>query len=591
MAQVVEETKTYIKDRKEGRQTSLRVGSNKVNSAFLDGFDWNRIITIAGLSGCLEENTTIHVNRGKRSSSRRYTIKDLYTKFHTEWNKDIKTNIRVYKEDQDVFGYNQILDVVDSGEKPVFKIRTHSGFEIISTADHKFLTMPKIKDESLFKTLGMLEVGDSIVVRKKRTNKKKQHKYRKSFTGQFKYYANAREKIIEKKYKYFECLEQRVVYDAHLNGFSDIKEFLKQCCAPNTFIFSDSNMEIHHKDGNTLNNNIDNLELLSKLDHAKEHLRLNNNMYTAELDKIVSIEYLGIKHTYDICCLYPYNNFIANNFVVHNSGKSTILRQWIKEMIELNPIEEFDVLSFQFEMLGVDEAARDVSSKLHKSVKEIYSAGTKLTDTEHKKVESVLDTLKDYPIYVVDNLATVNEIKDTILYYVSTNELAIRKRGLVVSIDHSLLCKPNGDRTDEKQILDDLMKMLVELKKILVADGVKAMFFVLSQLNRNIESTERITNPKLHYPNKGDLFGASSVYYSSDYVMILHRPCLIEGLGNWYGPARKNYPNGLPVFNPNVATQSMIYLHIIKERFGANKIVPMLDELQHSKITEYQTTN
>lgn len=285
------------------------------------------------------------------------------------------------------------------------------------------------------------------------------------------------------------------------------------------------------------------------------------------------------------------NGFDWNRIItiagLSGSGKSTIMRQWIKEMIELNTTEEFDVLSFQFEMLGVDEAARDVSSKLKKSVKELYSADTPISDKDYTKISNTLDSLKDYPIYVVDNLGTVKEIKDTILYYVTVNKLADNNKGIVVQIDHSLLVKPDGDRNDEKQILDDLMKMLVELKKYLVTNGVKCMFFVLSQLNRNIESTERITNPKLHYPNKNDLFGASSVYYSSDYVMILHRPCLIDGLGNWYGPPRKNYPNGLPVYNPSNAKQPMIYLHIIKERFGNNKILPMLDNLEHSNIEDY----
>ena len=51
IGRVVEETTTFIKDRMEGREKSLKVESNKFNAAFMDGIDWNRIITIAGLSG------------------------------------------------------------------------------------------------------------------------------------------------------------------------------------------------------------------------------------------------------------------------------------------------------------------------------------------------------------------------------------------------------------------------------------------------------------------------------------------------------------------------------------------------------------
>lgn len=51
MTEVVDEAKYYINERREGRQQSLKVVSEKINSTFMDGFDWNRIVTIAGLSG------------------------------------------------------------------------------------------------------------------------------------------------------------------------------------------------------------------------------------------------------------------------------------------------------------------------------------------------------------------------------------------------------------------------------------------------------------------------------------------------------------------------------------------------------------
>ena len=96
-------------------------------------------------------------------------------------------------------------------------------------------------------------------------------------------------------------------------------------------------------------------------------------------------------------------------------------------MIENNK-EEFDVLTFQFEMLGVDEIARDVSSKLDKSVKEIYSVGAKLSQEELSEINTVLDTLQNYPIFVVDNTGTRLEIKDTIIHYINQNKLIERKK-------------------------------------------------------------------------------------------------------------------------------------------------------------------
>lgn len=236
-------------------------------------------------------------------------------------------------------------------------------------------------------------------------------------------------------------------------------------------------------------------------------------------------------------------------------------------------------------MLGVDELAKDVSSKAEITMKEVYSATTPLNDDKLKLAENILDSMKDYPISIVDHPGTVSNVKDTIISYCNTNRLKQNKKGLVITLDHTLLIKAD-EREDEKSKIDNLYHTLVALKKYLSSIGVKVIFIMLHQLNRNIESIERVTNPKLHYPNKTDLFAASSVYYSSDYVLIIHRPCLIEGLGNWYGPSKNGSP-GLPVFNPTNEQQPMIYLHIIKERFGSTGIIAMLDELKFSRIIEY----
>jgi len=236
-------------------------------------------------------------------------------------------------------------------------------------------------------------------------------------------------------------------------------------------------------------------------------------------------------------------------------------------------------------MLGIDELAKDISAKTNMSIKEIYSAGNKLPSSALLTIQDYLDSMKNFPLYVVDHVGTVSNIKDTILYYCSENRLAEKQRSLVITIDHSLLIKAE-DGEDEKTTIDRLYHTLIALKKYLAGIGIKVIFIVLSQLNRNIETPERITNSKLHYPNKNDLFGASSAYYSSDYVIIIHRPAQIDGLGNWYGPPRGGEP-GLPVFNPENPKQPMIYAHIIKERFGSNGIIPMIDELEHARIREY----
>lgn len=129
------------------------------------------------------------------------------------------------------------------------------------------------------------------------------------------------------------------------------------------------------------------------------------------------------------------------------------------------------------------------------------------------------------------------------------------------------------------------MHKCVHLKKSLTSAGHKVMFILLSQLNRDIEKQERVLNPLFHYPTKNDIFAASSVYYCSDVVIIVHKPAIIEGLGSFYGASKKGFPKGLPVFTED--SRALIYWHIIKSRFGNNQILVMVDDFVNSRVLEY----
>jgi hypothetical protein len=106
-------------------------------------------------------------------------------------------------------------------------------------------------------------------------------------------------------------------------------------------------------------------------------------------------------------------------------------------------------------------------------------------------------------------------------------------------------------------------------------------------LNRDIEDKERVTNKNLHYPNKNDIFAASSIYYCCDYVIIIHSPSIVVGMENYYGPATKKYPKGLPVYSPTDPDIPLIYLHVIKNRFGKKSILVMEDHLEYGILKEH----
>jgi len=114
--------------------------------------------------------------------------------------------------------------------------------------------------------------------------------------------------------------------------------------------------------------------LVSTMDHKyyvgnrefKElrELKVGDTLYTKfndELieDKIVYIECVGMKDTYDIKCVEPLNNYVANNILVHNSGKTSLIAHLLKLAIENGVLPVFldTERSFEkrrFAQLGID---------------------------------------------------------------------------------------------------------------------------------------------------------------------------------------------------------------------------------------------
>lgn len=178
---------------------------------------------------------------------------------------------------------------------------------------------------------------------------------------------------------------------------------------------------------------------------------------------------------------------------------------------------------------------RSIAAKTKASGNYIQSAdGNTVSDEEFSKYNEAAAELSNNMIFYVDESGTVADMKQTIMNFALQRNLKERETGLVVTIDHIILTKGRESDT-EKKIIDDLYKMLLEVKKTLSASGIRCLFICISQLNRDIESTER-KKPSLQYPIASDLFAASSVYHASDYVLITHNPSTIPGLTT-YGPA------------------------------------------------------
>jgi len=253
---------------------------------------------------------------------------------------------------------------------------------------------------------------------------------------------------------------------------------------------------------------------------------------------------------------------------ISGSGKSSLVNSLETDLFDLNPRENFVVLSFNFEMLSSRQVGRKLSYKMQKTTNQLYSGNyeemkEKLSDEDYRKAINHAEKIKQYPIYYVDRPGTVEEIENTIKYF--QDFLMKKGRWLVVILDHTLLTKgKTGDK--EREVLYDLQRTFMATKKI-----GKTSIIQISQMNREIEGNERILNQYMHFPMRRDIFGGDSVFQASDYVIVIHRPELL-GLSS-YGPS-------------NLPVENMIYMHFLKVREGEPKILSFINNLKYNSIEE-----
>jgi replicative DNA helicase len=224
-------------------------------------------------------------------------------------------------------------------------------------------------------------------------------------------------------------------------------------------------------------------------------------------------------------------------------------------------------------MLSSKQVGRKLSYKLNKTTSELYSSsGTddtyKVSDLTFEDVLKHAERIRKFHIYYVDCPGTVEEIRQTIVSFRNLEEM--KNKWIIVILDHTLLVK-GGSTNSEREIISGLQRMFMEQKKY-----GRTTIIQLSQLNREIEDKDRINNPSLHYPMRRDVFGSDSIFQTTDYLLVLHRP---EILGiEYYGPKK------LPVKN-------IIYMHILKNREGEPKILSFENNLKYNRIDEVDPYN
>lgn len=252
------------------------------------------------------------------------------------------------------------------------------------------------------------------------------------------------------------------------------------------------------------------------------------------------------------------------------SGKTAILNQLETELIELNPNEKFDILSFNFEMLARNLVGRKLSKFTGISVQDLHSGkeGLALSDADYQKVLSNQQKLKSMPIYYVDTAGTVNEILKTIVAFSKRNP----DRGILMTLDHTLLVNGTANEV-ERIVLVNLVKGLKMAIKYFKKMNRNFSCVILTQLNRSIEESDRMAEPgSQNFPKKKDIFGGDALYQMSDVVMVTMNP----------------YQLGMEVYGPyKWPTKGFLYWHFLKVREGESVVTKMVNKLAINTVEDF----
>lgn len=248
---------------------------------------------------------------------------------------------------------------------------------------------------------------------------------------------------------------------------------------------------------------------------------------------------------------------------ISGSGKSSFANLITTDVIDLNPQEDIIVLNFSLEMVGFRQVGRTLSNKLRRTTSTLYSSEKSLDDETFRKVISVTNQLKEYPIYFIDSPTTPTQVESIIYEFYNTYVKGTNKHFLII-YDHALLTKQVGSILET---ISELERVFIQIKKLPMTSVIQ-----LAQMNRNIEAPERINNPMSHYPMRSDLSSSDAIFQASDYVCVIHRPEILNI--QEYGKSK-------------LSTTNKVYIHMLKNRdAGKPCILQFENDLAYNNLIE-----
>lgn len=281
-------------------------------------------LLLHGTMGCIQGDAEIAVNRGGKGF--RIKLHDLVRRQNGwdpryRWNPEIPTYVQ--REVDGVVRLGRLRAAWSSGMKDTFTVTTETGRTIRATDEHPFLT------ERGWLRLDELVPGDEVHVRGPQASgrpRKRKVIYRQLGLRFHPYVTGGVVPL------------HRVVAEARLNGM-DYEDFVRRIRFGQLHglgFLDPARYAVHHVDHDPLNNNPDNLLIMTHADHHALHAaegKTASVLFKIITEKVVSIEPYGREQTYDIEVEDDPHNFLANGFVVHNTGKTLLSTLLLRRMV------------------------------------------------------------------------------------------------------------------------------------------------------------------------------------------------------------------------------------------------------------------
>lgn len=256
------------------------------------------------------------------------------------------------------------------------------------------------------------------------------------------------------------------------------------------------------------------------------------------------------------------------------TGKSAVVLNMIQDFVNpnINPLyaKNMIVLYDSWEMPMWRNMLRMYSKAGEMPVKQILDYETKMQQDAFNRILTISQQFRGYPIYfrtitqnVKDWAKAKRKIRDE-----------NKDKVIVNVVDHTRLISKENEKSEEELITNFMftgMRLKLELDTINI---------FLTQMNRNIENGSIRSDIGKTLPVSSDIWGADSVYQSSDVVIAYHRPGFY-GLTEWEG-----IPTGIIRGNPDSNDNLMIEC-VLKQRDGWTGNITRRHNLAINKIEDY----